>query len=148
MESSRSTELTYKATRQYVKDKYPELEPYFDNIWNSAISKKKIERKEELRQHVGKEAFVSDDTLLMIAEIVVPFFSVIFSSIIAESVKEKMKASKKKATLEIKVGKNKKWTVEVPVDKKTAQKLLPYAIKQLEAETIRNGEELRKRRVR
>jgi hypothetical protein len=137
-ESKKAANLAYRASKEYVKDNHPALEAYFNDIWRVAVSKEEGDSKrKENQQSVGKASFISDETILIIAEVVVPFFSGIFSAIVAESIKEKMNANKKKATVEIKIGDQKKVTVEIDIDKKTAKQLLPYAVEELKREVGR-----------
>lgn len=125
--------LVFNATKEYVRDNHPALEPYFDDIWKLATTKGENGNTDSSdKQNIGKASFLSDNTIILIVQLVVPFFSGLFSTLIAETVKEKAKSRKKKATVEISVPGDGVVKVEVDVDKKIAKKLLPYAVRALE----------------
>jgi hypothetical protein len=129
MEENKKEKLVYEATKAYVEDQHPTLATIFEEIWDLANSNH--DNQKDKQKTIGKASFLSDTTIQIIVQIVVPFFSGVFSAILASTIDQKIKDRKKKATVEIKVGVN-KMRIEVDIDNKMAKKLVPYAKKQIE----------------
>jgi hypothetical protein len=132
MESSKESDLTYRAAKEFIKDNYPGLKKHFLKIWR--ISKKIGEDKEiNVEKELGVTSFVSNDILIQMAQIVIPFLSGTFSAVIADVIWEKIKTNQKEKNLEIALI-SESVRVKLGIDKKLTKKLMPYILKEIEKE--------------
>lgn len=125
LENSEASRLTYEAARQYVKDKYPQYESFFDVIWTTSISKSTGTKKAFPKDHFDGLHFAGDDALQLIVNAVVPFLSGVISSILAEALYQKVILNEKE-TAKIVEDKAKKIRINIKVDKELASELVPY----------------------
>lgn len=126
LEDSEACELAYEAARQYVRDKYPQFESFFDRIWAASISKSKGTKENSIpKDDYGGLHFAGDDALSLIVNSVIPFLSGIISSILAEALYQKLILNEKEVA-KIVEDKAKKVRIHIKVDKELADELVPY----------------------
>jgi hypothetical protein len=126
--------LTYNAAKQYVKENFPEYDLYFDDIWEFSVSqRKKGSRESSSERQTGGPSFVSDDLVIQIAKVAIPFLSGVFSSVLADIIREKIASNKKQVTLKISA-ESERIRVNMHLDKKFTNRLLPYIFREIEKE--------------
>jgi hypothetical protein len=144
MSTSKASILAYEATRLYVKDNYPELEPHFDGIWKLSMSKRDVEsRVKKSEQKRGAVSFVVDDSIAQIAQVVIPFFSGVFSSIVADLLLERLALTRSQTTLRLKAECG-KVGVAMKLNEQLTLKLLPYAVDVITKESRKKSRKKRR----
>jgi hypothetical protein len=123
-----STIIAYRISKKYVENTYPELRPFFDRIWEVASSNARNgSKKRQTSENYTGIGFLSETSLVQIMDVVIPFLTGVFSIVVADVIIKKTDfGSKNMAKIVEKSAE--KVRINLQVDKKTAQQLLPYLL--------------------
>lgn len=130
MENNMALQLAHSTGKEYVREEYPEYETRFEEIWNYSISSL-AKKKTYPKPKIAAVKFAGDETFVLIAQVVIPFLTGLFSSVLTGAIIEKMKTDLNKAKIELNA-EGEIIRIDMNLDKKTARKLVEKAYVQLE----------------
>lgn len=132
MEPIDISRLAHGIAKQYVKDNHPVLERHFEDIWKLSKSRKKRDEKDTKSTRALRGIhFLSDDIIIRITDLIIPFILGVLSSFLADEMFERMISNRKKSMLSLKAV-SEKIRLDLDLDETLCKKLLPYILREIE----------------
>jgi len=127
-----TSRLAYRIAKQYVQDNHPVLERHFEDIWKLSKSRKKKDEKDtESTRALRGVHFLSDDIIIQLTDLVIPFILGVLSSFLADEMFERVVSNRKKTMLSLKAV-SEKIRLNLDLDETLCKKVLPYILPEVE----------------